>query len=123
MLARLVFLAMATLIAAARPAHAEGWRHTAPEGYAATPGKTSVQYLKAAGSQYCLLALYNPRPRAADDTAELAEEWRGVVGKTFTAGPDKTLAARTTRKQLRYLTRTAALVDGKGGSSYGELYV
>src|SRR6185436_20841616 len=84
---------------------------------------TFVQYLKATDSQYCLLGLYNPRPRTGDDAAELAEEWRTIVQKTFTPGEGRTLPARTTRNQLRYVTRTADLVDGKGGRSYGELYV
>jgi len=120
MLARLALLA---LIAVTGPAHAKGWRHAAPEGYAATSSATFVQYLKATDSQYCLLGLYNPRPRTGDDAAELAEEWRTIVQKTFTPGEGRTLPARTTRNQLRYVTRTADLVDGKGGRSYGELYV
>jgi hypothetical protein len=128
-LARLVVLA--ALIAAVRPSHAQaqpkaqvkGWRHTPPEGYTASPSSTFVQYLKAEGAQYCLLGLYNPRPRTGDDAAEVAEEWRSVVLKTFTADTDQTLPARTTRNKLRYVTRTAALTDGKGGRSYGELHV
>lgn len=120
MLARLVVLA--TLITTA-PLHAAGWRHTAPDGYAATTNATFVQYMKAADAHYCLLALYNPRARTADDTAELAEEWRSVVLKMFTADAPQTLPAKTTRRKLRYATRTAALVDGKGGRSYGEFYV
>lgn len=120
MLARLVVLATLTTAA---PSHAAGWRHAAPDGYAATTNATFVQYLKAADARYCLLALYNPRARTADDTAELAEEWRSVVLKMFAADTHQTLPAKTTRGKLRYVTRTAALVDGKGGRSYGEFYV
>jgi hypothetical protein len=116
-------VAVAVLLVAAAPARGEGWRHAPPEGYTAAASATYVQYLKSAPAGYCLFALYNPRPRNNADPVELAEEWRGVVLKTFTPGADQTLPARTTRNNLPYVTRTAPLVDGKGGKSYGELYV
>lgn len=128
MLARLVVLA-ALIAAAARPsqshaqAKARAWRHTPPEGYTATRSSTFIQYLKSEGAQYCLFGLYDPRPRLGSDEAEVAEEWRIAVLKTFIARADQKLPARTTRNKLRYITRTAALTDGNGGRSYGELYI